>query len=118
MVDNGPMVEETLRERVERYLGKTEVAIYSTLALLFTITVLAGIASASKLLWDAIVHWSMLPNLASTKRTADCTDAGGNSAHVAYFHPLSRFSYRTFSGGWADCLHQARASHQSRDGYP
>lgn len=59
MVDNGPMVEETLRERFERYLGKTEVAIYSALALLLTITVLAGIASASKLLWDAIAHWSI-----------------------------------------------------------
>jgi uncharacterized membrane protein (DUF373 family) len=59
MVDNGPMVEETLREHFDRYLGKTEIAIYSTLALLLTITVLAGIASASKLLWDALAHWSI-----------------------------------------------------------
>jgi uncharacterized membrane protein (DUF373 family) len=59
MVDTGSMVEETLREHFDRYLGKTEIAIYSTLALLLTITVLAGIASASKLLWDALAHWSL-----------------------------------------------------------
>jgi uncharacterized membrane protein (DUF373 family) len=59
MVDTGRMVEETLREHFDRYLGKTEIAIYSTLSLLLTITVLAGIASASKLLWDALAHWSI-----------------------------------------------------------
>jgi uncharacterized membrane protein (DUF373 family) len=59
MVDTGPMVEDTLREHFDKYLGETEIAIYSTLALLLTITVLAGIASASKLLWDALAHWSI-----------------------------------------------------------
>jgi hypothetical protein len=52
MADTGPMVEETLREYFHRYLGKTEIAIYSTLAFPPTITVLAEIASASKLQWE------------------------------------------------------------------
>lgn len=53
------MLEETLRTDFDRYLGKIEVAIYATLALLLTITVVAGIASACKLLWDAVVRWSI-----------------------------------------------------------
>jgi hypothetical protein len=59
MADTLQMAEDSLRKYFDRYLGKTEVAIYSTLALLLTITVLAGIASASKLLWDALTHWSI-----------------------------------------------------------
>jgi uncharacterized membrane protein (DUF373 family) len=48
------MIEESLRERFDRYFGRVEVNIYSMLALLLSVTVIAGIASAGKLLWDAL----------------------------------------------------------------
>ena len=41
------------------HLGKAEVAIYSILAVLLSITALAAIASAGKLLWDGISHWTI-----------------------------------------------------------
>src|SRR5437588_5336723 len=53
------MIEESLRERFDRYFGRVEVGIYSTLALLLSVTVIAGIASAGKLLWDALSHWTI-----------------------------------------------------------
>jgi hypothetical protein len=42
------MVEDRLRHHFDYYLGKAEVAIYSILALLLSVTVLAAIASAGK----------------------------------------------------------------------
>jgi uncharacterized membrane protein (DUF373 family) len=53
------MVEDKLRHHFDRYLGKTEVTIYSILALLLSVTILAAIASAGKLLWDALSHWTI-----------------------------------------------------------
>src|SRR5438552_1419173 len=53
------MIEESLRERFDRYFGRVEVGIYSTLALLLSVTVIAGIASAGKLLWDALSGWTL-----------------------------------------------------------
>jgi hypothetical protein len=35
------------------------VAIYSILAVLLSVTALAAIASAGKLLWDGLSHWAM-----------------------------------------------------------
>src|SRR5438045_2194249 len=46
------MVEDKLRDHFDYSLGKVEVVIYSVLALLLSVTVLAAIASAGKLLWD------------------------------------------------------------------
>jgi uncharacterized membrane protein (DUF373 family) len=53
------MVQDNLRQRFDHYLGRAEVAIYSILALLLSVTVFAGIASAGKLLWDALSHWTI-----------------------------------------------------------
>jgi uncharacterized membrane protein (DUF373 family) len=53
------MVDEQLRDRFDHYLSRVEVVIYSILALLLSVTVLAGIVSAGKLLWDALRHWSI-----------------------------------------------------------
>src|SRR2546428_3452700 len=53
------MVEDKLRDHFDYSLGKVEVVIYSVLALLLSVTVLAAIASAGKLLWDALSHWAI-----------------------------------------------------------
>src|SRR5947209_1025068 len=53
------MVEDKLRNHFDYFLGKVEVVIYSVLALLLSVTVLAAIASAGKLLWDALSHWAI-----------------------------------------------------------
>jgi uncharacterized membrane protein (DUF373 family) len=53
------MAEDYLRNRLDHYLGRIEMAIYSILALLLSVTVLAGIVSAGRLLWDALSHWSI-----------------------------------------------------------
>ena len=53
------MVEDKLRVHSDYYLGKVEAVIYSILALLLSVTVLAAIASAGKLLWDALSHWTI-----------------------------------------------------------
>jgi uncharacterized membrane protein (DUF373 family) len=53
------MVDDTLRHRFDHGLRNVEVAIYSVLALLLSVTVFAGIASAAKLLWEALTHWTI-----------------------------------------------------------
>src|SRR5436853_6361645 len=53
------MVEDKLRDHFGYSVGKVEVVIYSILALLLSVTVLAAIASAGKLLWDALSHWTI-----------------------------------------------------------
>ena len=59
VVDTVLMVEDKLRDYFDYSLGKVEVVIYSILALLLSVTVLAAIASAGKLLWDALSHWTI-----------------------------------------------------------
>ena len=59
LVDTMLMVEDKLRDHFDYSLGKVEVVIYSVLALLLSVTVLAAIASAGKLLWDALSHWTI-----------------------------------------------------------
>jgi uncharacterized membrane protein (DUF373 family) len=53
------MNESTLRERFGDNLGRIEVAIYSMLAVLLALTALVTIASAGKMLWDALSRWSL-----------------------------------------------------------
>src|SRR5207244_6632088 len=53
------MNESTLRERFSDNLGRTEVAIYSMLAVLLALTALVTIASAGKMLWDGLSRWSL-----------------------------------------------------------
>ncbi len=53
------MVEDRFRHYFGNHLGKAEVAIYTILAVLLSVTALAAIASAGKLLWDGISHWTI-----------------------------------------------------------
>jgi uncharacterized membrane protein (DUF373 family) len=50
------MVEGRMRYHFGDYLGKAEVAIYSVLAVLLTITALVSIANAGLLLWESLSH--------------------------------------------------------------
>ncbi len=54
------MVEEKLRNRFDYFLGKAEVTIYSVLAVLLWITIIAAIAGAGKILWNALSHWTIV----------------------------------------------------------
>jgi hypothetical protein len=53
------MVEDRLRHRFDYYLGKTEVVIYSGLAVLLAATALVTIATAGKILWIGLSHWTV-----------------------------------------------------------
>jgi uncharacterized membrane protein (DUF373 family) len=53
------MGDDRLRDRFGKYLDKAEVGIYSVLAVLLSITALVGIASATRLLWDGLRHWTI-----------------------------------------------------------
>ena len=53
------MAQITLRHRFDDSLGAAEMGIYSVLALLLSATILAAIASACKLLFDSVVHWTV-----------------------------------------------------------
>jgi hypothetical protein len=51
------MVEDRLRRRFDFYLTKTEVIIYSTLAVLLAITALVTLVTAGEILWVGLRHW-------------------------------------------------------------
>jgi len=53
------MAQITLRHRFDDSLGAAEMGIYSVLALLLSATILAAIASACKLLFDSVIHWTV-----------------------------------------------------------
>ena len=53
------MVEERLRRRFDYYLGKTEIVIYSVLALLLAVTAFVTIATAGQILWIGLSHWTV-----------------------------------------------------------
>ena len=53
------MAQGTLRHRFDDSLGAAEMGIYSGLAVLLSATILAAIASASKLLFDSVIHWTV-----------------------------------------------------------
>ena len=53
------MAESTLRRRVDDSLGVVEMGIYSVLAVLLSLTILAALASACKLLLDSVIHWTV-----------------------------------------------------------
>jgi hypothetical protein len=52
------MSNSTSGERFSEYLGKIEFVIYAILAVLLSLTVLVTMASAAKMLWDALTNWS------------------------------------------------------------
>ena len=53
------MAEGKLRHRFDEYLGKAEVAIYSILAAMLSVTAFATIATAGNMLWDGFRHWTI-----------------------------------------------------------
>ena len=53
------MVEDRLRRHFDYYLGKTEIVIYSVLAVLLAVTAFVTIATASQILWVGLSHWTV-----------------------------------------------------------
>ena len=53
------MAQSTLRHRFDDSLGTAEMAIYAVLVLLLSATILAAIASACKLLFESVIHWTV-----------------------------------------------------------
>lgn len=53
------MERDTLRQRFDDSIAAAEMTIYSVLAVLLAVTTLAAIASASKLLLDSLIHWTV-----------------------------------------------------------
>jgi uncharacterized membrane protein (DUF373 family) len=57
------MAEDKLRTHFGDYIGKAEAGIYSILAVLISISALAAIATAAKVLWDALRHWTIATDM-------------------------------------------------------
>ena len=53
------MVEDKIRRRFDYYLGKTEVVIYSVLAVLLAVTAFVTIATAGEILESGLRHWTI-----------------------------------------------------------
>src|SRR5437868_13486754 len=53
------MVEDRLRHHFGYYLGKTEIVIYSVLAVLLAVTAFVTIATAVQILWVGLSHWTV-----------------------------------------------------------
>jgi cytochrome b subunit of formate dehydrogenase len=53
------MVEDRLGRHFDYYLGKTEVVIYSVLAVLLAVTALVTIATAGEILWKGLTRWTV-----------------------------------------------------------
>src|SRR5260370_41962620 len=56
------MVEDRLRRHFDYYLGKTEIVIYSVLAVLLAVAAFVTIATAGRLLWVDLIHWTIAPH--------------------------------------------------------
>jgi len=53
------MAEQRLSHTFDFYLGKTEILIYSVLAVLLVATAALTIATAGQVLWDGLTHWTV-----------------------------------------------------------
>jgi uncharacterized membrane protein (DUF373 family) len=53
------VVEERLRRHFDYYLGKTEIVIYSVLAVLLAVTAFVTIATAGQILWIGLSNWTV-----------------------------------------------------------
>jgi len=53
------MAEERLRHQFDYYLGKSEIVIYSVLAVMLAFTAFVTIATAGRILWVDISHWTV-----------------------------------------------------------
>ncbi|HWY07724.1 MAG TPA: phosphate-starvation-inducible PsiE family protein [Candidatus Acidoferrales bacterium] len=52
------MAEDRLRHHFDYYLGKTEIVIYTILAVMLAIAAFVTIATAGQILWFGITHWT------------------------------------------------------------
>ena len=55
--------KDKLRTHFGGYIGKAEAAIYSILAVLISISALAAIGAAGKVLFDALIHWTIATDI-------------------------------------------------------
>jgi uncharacterized membrane protein (DUF373 family) len=53
------MAEDKLRHHFDVYLGKTEIVIYSVLAVLLALAAFVTIATAVQILWAGLSHWTV-----------------------------------------------------------
>ena len=53
------MAEDKLRHHFDYYLGKTEIVIYTVLAVMLAIAAFVTIASAGQMLWIGLNHWTV-----------------------------------------------------------
>src|SRR6202790_1248460 len=53
------MAEERLRHTFDFYLGKTEIVVYSVLAVLLVATAFVTIATAGQILWAGLTPWTV-----------------------------------------------------------
>jgi len=53
------MGEDKLRRHFDYYLGKTEIVIYSILAVLLAVTAFVTIATAGQILWVGLSRWTV-----------------------------------------------------------
>jgi uncharacterized membrane protein (DUF373 family) len=56
---DGHVVEGKVRHQIGGGFGHVELGIYMTLAVLLAATAVGALASAAKLLWDAVAHWTV-----------------------------------------------------------
>jgi uncharacterized membrane protein (DUF373 family) len=53
------MAEDKLRRHFDYYLGKTEIVIYTVLAVMLAIAAFVTIATAGQILWIGLNHWTV-----------------------------------------------------------
>ena len=114
------MVEDRARLHFSDYRGKAEVAIYSVLAALLSITALAAIASAGKLLWDGLSHWTVATE---TLRVLDQLLLVLMLVEILHTVRISirshiLFNCRAIPGGGPDCLDSAHPRDYLGSGHP
>jgi len=53
------MAEDRIRRHFDYYLGKTEIVIYTILAVMLAIAAFVTIATAGQILWIGLSHWTV-----------------------------------------------------------
>ena len=102
------MVEDRLRHHFDYYLGKTEIVIYSVLAVLLAVTALCHRNRGPNTVDRSQSLDGCSPDSEGTEPTPHCADAGGDSAYSTYLHSLPCSGYRTLSDRRTDCLNSPR----------
>jgi hypothetical protein len=85
------MARGTLRHHFDEFLGDAEMAIYSVLAVLLSATIVAAIASACKLLFDSVIHWTVAAqSLRVLNEMLVVLMLAETLQHGSHFHSLAR----------------------------